>query len=145
MKEKIVAPCGIDCFNCELFEDNVTDEFQERLSNNTKIPKERIMCRGCTGSNICLLIELAGKTCKTKNCVQEKGLDYCFQCDTFPCEYLMPLADGSDKFPQNLKVYNLCLMKRLGIDAYIEQASNIRETYFNKKIVIGEGGSKDNT
>lgn len=143
MKEKIVAPCGIDCFNCEMYEDNVTDEFQTRLSEITKIPKEKITCKGCTEGNICLLLEMQGKSCKTLDCVKQKGVDYCFNCSDFPCKYLMPLADGAGKFPQNIKVYNLCLMKKIGIDNWIEQAADIRHTYFTKKIAIGEGGSKE--
>lgn len=140
--KKIIAPCGIDCFNCEMFEDNVTEEFQLRLSALTKIPKEKISCKGCVDDNICLLLKIQGKSCKTLDCVKEKGVDYCFQCDTFPCEYLMPLADGAEKFPQNIKLYNLCQMKKLGVDAWAEQAKDIRNTYFTKKIQIGEGGSQ---
>ena len=34
-------------------------------------------------------------------------------------------------------------MKKIGIDNWIEQASDIRHTYFTKKIAIGEGGSKE--
>jgi hypothetical protein len=142
MKEKIVAPCGIDCFNCEMFEDNVTKEFQTRLSAMMKIPKEAIRCKGCIDGNICLFLKIQGKSCKTVDCVKKKGVDYCFECDTFPCEYLMPLANGADKFPHNMKLYNLCLMKRIGVDAWSEKAADIRKTYFKKEIVIGEGGSK---
>lgn len=142
MTEKIVAPCGIDCFNCELYKENVTEEFRDRMSASTKIPREMISCAGCCNGNQCLFIQLGGKTCKTLDCVRKKGVDYCFQCDEFPCANLMPLADGAAKFPQNLKVYNLCTMKRIGVEAWIEQAADIRKTYYNKKLVIGEGGSK---
>jgi len=141
--KKIVAPCGIDCFNCEMFEDNVTEEFQTRLSASTQIPKEEITCKGCIDGNICLFLKMQGKTCKTYDCTKEKGVDYCFECDSFPCEFLMPLADGANKFPQNIKLYNLCQMKKDGIDEWIKMAGDIRNTYFTKKIEIGEGGSKE--
>lgn len=140
MKNKIVAPCGIDCFNCEAFEDNVTEEFQARLSERTKIPKEMITCKGCIDGNLCVLLKIQGKSCKTLDCVKEKGVKYCFLCDTFPCEYLMPLASGADKFPHNMKLYNLCMMKRIGVEAWSETASDIRKTYFGKNMAIGEGG-----
>jgi len=144
MKEKIVAPCGIDCFNCEVYEENVTEEFQNRLAAATKLPKERISCKGCIDGNICLFLAVQGKKCKTLECVKSKGVDYCFNCNDFPCEYLMPLADGASKFPQNIKLYNLCLMKRIGIPAWSEKAAEIRDIYYTKKIVIGEGGSRSN-
>lgn len=141
MNNKVVAPCGIDCFNCELFKDNVTDEFQTRLSGNTKIPKDQISCKGCVDGNICLFLKINGQTCKTLDCVKEKGVDYCFECNDFPCAFLMPLANGAEKFPQNIKLYNLCMMKKIGIERWKKQAKWIREIYFSKKIVIGEGGS----
>lgn len=32
-KAKIVAPCGISCFNCEVYSGNITKEIQDRLSD----------------------------------------------------------------------------------------------------------------
>lgn len=143
MKERVIAPCGIDCFNCEIYENNVTEELRTRLSTMAILPKEKITCKGCVDGNICVLLTIYGKNCNTIDCINEKGVDYCFNCDTFPCEYLMPLADGANKFPQNLKVFNLCMMKRIGIEAWAEKAGDIRKTYFTKNIVIGKGGSED--
>jgi hypothetical protein len=140
--KRIVAPCGIDCFNCEMFEENVTEQFQTYLSEKTKVPKELITCKGCTDGNLCLLLKLRGKSCKTLDCVREKGVNYCFECDTFPCENLMPVADGAGKYPHNMKVYNLCRMQRIGIDAWAEEVGDIRKAYFGKKFEIGEGGSE---
>jgi hypothetical protein len=140
MCEKIVAPCGIDCFNCEMYETNVTKEFMERLSASTGIPVEKITCKGCKDGNICSMLAFYEKKCSTLECVKERKVDYCFQCNDFPCEYLMPLADRADKFPQNMKLYNLCIMKKFGVEGYIERAGNIRSTYFTKKLQIGQGG-----
>lgn len=144
MKEKIIAPCGIDCFNCELYEENVTPVFQEHISKAYNIPKEMIHCKGCANGNQCLFIDLKGEKCKTLECINQKQHKYCFECDTFPCSYLMPLADRAGQFPHNLKIYNLCLMKRIGVEAWTKEAADIRHTYFKKNIVIGEGGSKGN-
>lgn len=116
---------------------------QTRLSAMTNIPKEMITCKGCTDRNICLFLKIQGKRCKTADCAKEKGVNYCFQCSKFPCEYLMPLADGAAKYPHNIKLYNLCQMKKMGVGVWAEQASGIRKTYFSKRFVIGEGGSQD--
>lgn len=140
MKKRIVAPCGIDCFNCEMFEDNITEELQIRLSAVTKIPKEKIICKGCADGNICLFLKMQGKSCKTADCAKEKGVNYCYECTTFPCEYLMPIADGADKYPHNFKLYNLCQIKRIGIEAWAEKAADIRKTYYTNKLEIGKGG-----
>ena len=36
------SPCGIDCFNCELFGDNITPELQERIAQYRDRPLESI-------------------------------------------------------------------------------------------------------
>ncbi len=142
MCEKIVAPCGIDCFNCEMYKDNITPDFQERISARMGVPKEKITCNGCKDGSMCLLLDIRGLKCKTLECVKTKGVDYCFQCNDFPCEFLMPVADNALKVPHNMKVYNLCTIKRIGLEAFCEKAADIRKTYFGKQFGIGEGGSK---
>ena len=141
MSKIIVAPCGIDCTICEVFERNVTDELRERISETFKIPKEVVSCKGCKDGNQCLFLDLRGEICKTLKCINKMKVQYCFECRDFPCSFLMPLADGASKFPQNIKLYNLCMMKKIGVTAWLEKSENIKHTYFTKKIMIGEGGS----
>lgn len=43
MKKQIVAPCGIACFNCELYCENVTIETQNAISRITNIPPENLV------------------------------------------------------------------------------------------------------
>lgn len=142
MEFKIVAPCGIDCFNCEMYEKNVTEVFQERLAEMFKVSKEQISCKGCKDGNQCLLLDLQGEKCKTLECVNEKGVDYCFMCSDFPCEKLMPMADRASTHPHNFKLYNLCMMKKLGVEAWLDMADEVRYKYFNQKMSIGRGGSR---
>ncbi len=133
MTLRITAPCGIDCFNCELFEDNITEEFAVKMAEATKIPKEHLSCKGCQGDHQCVFLDLEGKECKTKKCAAEKNVEYCFECTDFPCELLMPLADGAARLPHNIKLYNLCTMKKIGVDAWKDKAKDIRKTYFGTK------------
>ena len=100
MSEKIVAPCGIDCFNCELYKTNITKELTERISATTGIPENKLTCKGCKDGNICSMLAFQGKKCATLECVKEHDVRFCHQCTDFPCEYLMPLADGAARFPQ---------------------------------------------
>jgi hypothetical protein len=38
------------------------------------------------------------------------------------------LADGADKYPHNMKVYNLCRIKKIGLDRWVEEeAGQIRK------------------
>jgi len=44
--------------------------------------------------------------------------DVCFECGDFPCDYLHPYADMAQIKPHNLKVFNLCLIKRMGLEKW---------------------------
>jgi hypothetical protein len=40
-KKALTAPCGLDCFNCELFEDNLTSEFAELIHSKMSVPRNK--------------------------------------------------------------------------------------------------------
>ena len=108
-KEKILkalAPCGINCERCVGFKDGEIkkasevlkkglegfDKLAEKFSNFVPIFKnykhfEEIIdffskadCAGCRygkGKNM---------SCKVMICFKEKNVDFCAECDKFPCE-----------------------------------------------------------
>jgi hypothetical protein len=48
---------------------------------------------------------------------------------------LHPLAHGADKFPHNLKVYNLCMIKKMGLENWAKNKSKLSwDRYFNDKL-----------
>jgi len=66
----------------------------------------------------------------------------CCDCDDFPCPLLAPTADKAAQFPHNMKVYNLCRIKKVGIERWIEEeAGEIRNKYFKGKFMVGRGQS----
>jgi len=104
-KKYQIAPCGLECFNCNVFEENITDEYKKRVAEYRKISLDEVSCKGCRAENgKCRYAEF---DCATWACVQKKGVTYCFECDEFPCGLLAPSAKGAN-FPHNMKVYNLC-------------------------------------
>lgn len=137
----IVSPCGLNCSNCSVYKDNVTPELQEKIAQSTPFKKEDINCNGCTAGNPCISLKLQGKECLTLNCSIKKGVKYCFECNDFPCEHLMPTADGATIFPHNTKLYNLCMMKKIGIDKWVEISDDINTKYFTTKFEIGKGAA----
>ncbi len=143
MKKQIVAPCGIACFNCEMYFENVTTEVQTRLSQITGIPPEKITCNGCADRDYCLFLKFQGKRCKTLDCANEKGVKICCDCPDFPCILLMPLAKGAEKYPHNTKLFNLCTIKKSGIEEWKKQAAAIKKIYFTKNFEIGSGGDEN--
>ncbi len=135
-KKELTAPCGLDCFNCGWFEENLTDEIRENEAKRLGISVKEVNCKGCRGEQ--------GKcwwakgNCATWSCVQKKGIKYCFECNEFPCALLAPSVKGAD-FPHNMKVYNLCRMKLLRIDKWIEESAEIRKCYYEGKFEVGKG------
>ncbi len=67
-------------------------------------------------------------------------MNFCFECSDFPCPKLQPAADGADKYPHNMKLYNLCRMKAIGVEKWAEEeAAEIRQLYFKGKFIPGSG------
>jgi hypothetical protein len=137
-KKALTAPCGIDCFNCELYEDNLTNDFAEIIHVKWNVPKDAIACKGCRqqdGKHFHL-----PKGCATLDCVKAKGVELCCDCNDFPCDFLAPVADQAAKYPHNLKLINLCRIKKIGLDRWIaEEAGQIRKKYFTGTFAVGKG------
>jgi hypothetical protein len=128
----------LDCFNCEIYEGNLTDEFAEKMHAKLGVPKDELPCRGFRhqdGKHF----HLGAGGCATLDCIKEKGVEYCFECDEFRSALLAPTADGAARFPHNMKVYNLCRIKLLGVEKWIEEAGEIRTKYYTGKFVVGIG------
>jgi hypothetical protein len=134
--KKMTAPCGLDCFNCQLFEQNITEETKNAFSKFLRCPPEDVKCLGCKEQGGC---RLHFKDCATYDCVSKKNLDFCSDCDEFPCGYFMPAADQADKYPHNYKLYNLCRIKNFGFESWLKEAGEIRERYYKGKFKPGKG------
>ncbi|MDI6630882.1 MAG: DUF3795 domain-containing protein [Bacillota bacterium] len=133
----LIAPCGLDCFNCKLHERNITENARARFSEAMKIPPEKLPCKGCRGEKGRPLIF---PLCPTYACAERKGIEFCFECGEFPCPRLQPAADGAEKYTHNIKLYNLCRMKLVGVDKWaVEEALEIRLKYFKGRFVVGSG------
>lgn len=137
-KKALTAPCGLDCFNCDVHESNLTEELAQLIHDKRGVPKEEIACKGCRQQD--------GKHyhlpngCATLDCVKKKKVHLCCDCNDFPCAFLAPLADMAGHYPHNIKLYNLCRIKKIGIDRWIEEeAGQIRKKYFTMKFVMGRG------
>lgn len=140
MKDKVqlTAPCGLACFLCELYEDNLTDEFAELLHAKLGVKREDAVCRGCRqqdGKHF----HLPGG-CATLDCVKAKGVALCSDCEDFPCPLLAPVADQAFRYPHNIKLYNLCRIRKAGVKGWIaNEAEPIKKKYFKGKFIVGKG------
>jgi len=137
---QMTAPCGLDCFNCHFFlahENKEAMRTVERLAKEHDIPIEIMLCKGCRDHNgrIPLQKHVFGEAhrCAAYECSRERQLKFCGDCEEFPCDTLHPYADMADQIPHNIKVFNLCLIKKLGLQQWAAtKAGNVRTVYFSK-------------
>jgi hypothetical protein len=128
-----LAPCGLSCRKCFAYTkggicshsralrkalgnfDVYAERFSEFLPEFKNYPRFKAMlayfehadCKGCRNG-----------TCKWPNCgvvscYREKGVDFCFQCDEFPCE--------KSNFDAHLKRRWIQMnqrMKEIGVEGY---------------------------
>ncbi|HVO39350.1 MAG TPA: DUF3795 domain-containing protein [Spirochaetia bacterium] len=137
-KERLgmVAPCGIDCGICELVKCADNPQMMEALVAH-RIPREKLPCAGCRGmKGKCPVIP---GTCETWRCVTEKKVEFCHQCADFPCSRLSPASDRANVLPHNMKVFNLCAIRRLGVEGFVGQSAVLMQTYYRGKIEVGKG------
>jgi hypothetical protein len=109
------APCGIYCKKC---------------------PGVKILnCKGCR--------EAKGQIknfpiCKTFECVTSKEYNFCYECEEFPCEKLQPIVNFEIFTPHNSKIYNLLMIKKLGIKKWNDICEEKSDLYYNgRKIRYG--------
>jgi hypothetical protein len=140
-KVRLTAPCGLDCFGCELYADNVTEELKALVAVRRGVEPSAVSCRGCREQEgRCLVVG----ACPTYACVTAKGLAYCFECGEFPCSKLCPSREGAFAFPHNVKLFNLCRMKAVGVERWAAQeAAVVRRRYFKGSFRPGLGAVLD--
>lgn len=135
-RQERVAPCGLDCGTCPVNKDNITLKMRTAVAAMFRVAPQNAQCEGCRPTDGS---PLPCSDCATYRCAQEKGLQYCSECEGFPCRRLMPAADGAGRYPHNTKLYNLCRMRLLGLERWLEEAAADRERYFQGTFVLGEG------
>ena len=135
--KQMTAPSGLDCFNCSLYFASTNDSIRKVVAEKMGISFELAACKGCRNENG--TIRAIGKIepCKAYKCIQEKKLDFCYECSDFPCGNLQPYADMASSRPHNIKVFNSCLIKKMGLEKWAKESSkNVRDTYFKAKFGI---------
>lgn len=135
---KMTAPCGLDCFNCHFWLARENEDSMNILkgwSEQYDVPLEVMFCDGCKAQDgrIPLQGHVFGEEhrCAAFECAKEKGHALCSDCGDFPCDHLHPYSDRATDLPHNMKVFNLCLIRKMGLEKWAEEkAAKVRETYF---------------
>jgi len=130
--QQMTAPCGLDCFNCTVYLSKDNESVRQGIAEKLGIPTDQVSCNGCRAENGTIEFIGMSEPCKVYQCITSKNLNFCSECETFPCDHLHPYADKAASVPHNTKVFNLCLIKRMGLENWAkEKAKSVRNTYFS--------------
>jgi len=133
----MTAPCGLDCFNCPVYLAGENEKLREAVAKHMNLPYEQAVCRGCRGEKGAPAAEGFTGKCDVYKCTEKKGISFCCDCSDFPCDHLHPYADQAAVLPHNTKVFNLCLIKKMGLEAWAQtRAKSVRDTYFKGKFKL---------
>ena len=133
----MTAPCGMDCFDCPMYLANEDPELRTRISERLNIPYEATKCEGCRNARGTITFLGSTGPCEVYKCTDHKGIDFCHECSDFPCDHLHPYADLASVRPHNTKIFNLCLIKKMGLELWATtKAKSVRETYFEGKLRV---------
>lgn len=104
-KEELIAPCGMNCSICIAF-------FGYTMNGQ----RRKIKCIGC---------KLRDKNCAflKKHCkkISKKEIQYCYECDEFPCSKLEKLDKGYQKRYDMSMIENLKMIKNEGFKKFLKQ------------------------
>jgi hypothetical protein len=113
------------------------DKLRSMVAKNMNLTFEDAVCNGCRNQKGMCSAHSLEEPCSVYKCIEKKGLDFCFECTDFPCDFLHPYADQASLRPHNTKVFNLCLMKKMGVDDWAQtKAKKVRDTYFKEKFKL---------
>lgn len=90
IKKELLAPCGLYCGVCSIYiahRDNNL-KFKQKLFPVYKAfakTVDDIACTGCLSEGIVFPVCIR---CPVKKCVNQKGIEGCYQCDEWPCKFI---------------------------------------------------------
>jgi hypothetical protein len=108
----LIAVCGIDCESCDIRKAPEDPEAAKRIvawfkkegwlngdEGIKEVMEKSMYCTGCRGDP---LIHWTPDCWILKCCVHEKGHEFCYQCNTFPCKNLVIWAEQNDHYSEAL-------------------------------------------
>ncbi len=119
--KNFAAVCGLNCEACTLYIG--TTEDPDRLKEIAKRFNQSIedtKCYGCRSDKrgpYC-------KTCKMHTCAVEKGIDFCVECDEYPC---IDIKQFQSERPHRIELWDsLSRIKEVGYKSWLKEN---RENY----------------
>jgi len=115
LASELIAYCGLYCGACSFrvaFEENNKEHIRNMPTYYDDLKNKPLKC--CPG---CRLENMFGE-CAIRDCAMNKGIDYCSQCNDFPCEKSIRFnSDGKPHHEESID--NLKLLKEVGEEKWL--------------------------
>lgn len=99
-KQQKISVCGLDCGNCDIYNASNNPEIAHQLVKQFQgawedVKAEDFHCNGCRSNKTqCWTPDCWIREC----CVNNKNLEYCYECQEFPCIKLKKWANKSERY-----------------------------------------------
>jgi hypothetical protein len=119
--KNLAAVCGLYCAACSWFiSSNEDPERLARLAAQRNWSIKESTCRGCRSGKRLPYCE----KCKMSACAAQRGLDFCSECEEYPCEDLTRFQSA---MPHRIELWNnLDRIKSVGYEQWLQE---VRENY----------------
>ena len=122
--KNLVGRCGLYCGSCLIYRAyKDSEQLRQKIAKREKCKPEEIRCEGCQTvftNGWDLKDEHWGKNCRIIKCLEAKGLNFCYECDTFPnCKKFRQIANYCLKRNEDL-VENLNKIKVGKVQEWLE-------------------------
>lgn len=105
-RAEMIAPCGLDCSECDIYRAASEPEARERIlawfktERKISLKPEQIACQGCLGDRSAHW----SPDCGILQCsVDQRGLKSCSTCGEFACDRLETWASHGRKYAAALE------------------------------------------
>jgi len=107
MSPELIAPCGMNCGIC--------GGYRAYTNNTPKVPYKISHCPGCRPRNkqCAFIIKRCSK-------LMNKELDFCHECDDFPCDSLQRLDKNYRKRFNMSMIENLIYIRDNGMEEFLK-------------------------
>ena len=121
MDKKYAAVCGLYCGACSLFIGTMEDpERLKCLAARFGVSEEAAKCYGCRSDKRFPHCD----NCKMSACAAERGIDFCSECEEYPCRHL---KEFQSERPHRIELWDdLERIKAVGHEQWLQE---IRERY----------------
>ena len=115
MKYRYDSPCGLYCGSCGSLLATMEGKIEERAKEWGMKPED-VVCHGCLSEHTASFCN----ACEFKDCAKAKGIEYCFECNEYPCQKLKDFQ--GDEWPHHSLVFKNCdRLKEVGVKQWLAE------------------------